>query len=175
MLSVTKRKEYLEYIGCKDVKSFQKKYMRSKDVDGKYGSSTDKALQSVYNILRYGDGFFNPSEFKCKCGGKYCTGYPAVVSVQLIKNLAFLRKDSGKPITIQSGLRCKTWNKMQSGSATQSRHISGLAVDIYSSVLTNTKAQRTKLVKRWYSFKKAHYAYSDTSNMGRSVHLDVNK
>ena len=37
MLSKTKRAEYLKYVGCSDVKSFQKKYMRAKDVDGKYG------------------------------------------------------------------------------------------------------------------------------------------
>lgn len=175
MLSKAKRKEYLAFVECADVKAFQKKYMRAKDVDGKYGTDTDKALQSVYNILKYGGDYFKPSEFKCKCGGKYCTGYPAVVSPQLIKNLVYLRKDSDSPMTIMSGLRCKTWNAMQSGSASQSRHMSGLAADIFSAALTNTKSQREKLIKRWYSFKKAHYAYGNTSNMGRSVHLDVNK
>ena len=175
MLSKSKQAEYLKYVGCSDVRSFQKKYMRAKDVDGKYGSNTDKALRSVYNILKYGEGYFKPSEFKCKCGGKYCTGYPAIVSAQLVKNLVYLRKDSNSPITIRSGLRCKTWNKMQSGSASQSRHMSGKAVDIYSKVLTNTKAQRDKLVKRWYTFKEANYAYANTPNMGNSVHLDTKK
>ena len=173
MLSKAKQTEYLACVKCADIKAFQKKYMRAKDVDGKYGSNTDKALQSVYNILKYGEGYFKPSEFKCKCGGKYCTGYPAVVNPQLVMNLAYLRKDSNSPITIRSGLRCKTWNKMQSGSALQSRHMSGKAADIYSKVLTNTKAQREKLVKRWYTFKKANYSYANTSNMGNSVHVDV--
>lgn len=173
MLSKKKRKEYLKAVGCADVKSFQKKYMRAKDVDGKYGTNTDKALQSVYNVLTYGDGYFKPEEFRCKCGGKYCTGYPAIIDVQLIKNLAYLRKDSGKPITISSGLRCKKWNAKQSGSASKSRHMSGKAADIISSVLTNTKDARNKLIKRWYSFKKANYAYGNTSNMGKAVHVDV--
>ena len=64
---------------------------------------------------------------------------------------------------------------MQSGSASQSRHMSGKAADIYSKVLTNTKAQRDKLVKRWYTFKEANYAYANTPNMGNSVHLDTKK
>ena len=47
------------------------------------------------------------------------------------------------------------------------------AADIISSVLTNTKDARNKLIKRWYSFKKANYAYGNTSNMGKAVHVDV--
>lgn len=173
MLSTTKRQEYLKYLGFSDYKALQKKYMNKPT--GKYDNETDNLLVTAYNCKKYGEGFFSPSEFRCKCGGKYCHGFPAPVNAQLIKNITYLRKDSDKPISIQSGLRCKTWNKLQSGSATQSRHMSGLAVDIYSAVLTNTKAQREKLIQRWYSFKKANYAYGNTSNMGRSVHLDVKK
>lgn len=175
MLSTAKRKEYMADLGftynTAGIKTFQKKFMYK--VTGKYDKETDNAVVTAWRLQEHGGGYFIPTEFRCKCGGKYCNGFPSAVNLQLIKNLAFLRKDSDSPITIRSGLRCKTWNKMQSGSASQSRHMSGKAADIYSKVLTNTKAQREKLVKRWYTFKKANYSYANTSNMGSSVHLDV--
>lgn len=171
MLSKAKQKEYLEFLNIKDIKELQKKYMYK--VTGKYDKETDNCLVTAYNCKKYGEGYFSPKEFRCKCGGKHCNGFPSAVNFQLIKNLAYLRKDSGKPITISSGLRCKTWNKMQSGSASQSKHMSGKAADIISSVLTNTKEARNKLIKRWYTFKKANYAYGNTSNMGKAVHVDV--
>ena len=185
-LTNAKAKEYLAFLGCDTVLDFQKKYLyhykyvNGKKVDnwdGKRGTDTNTALESCYNIVKYGEGFFIPSEFMCQCGKSNrkasCCGFPAVVDAQLIKNLVYLRKESKKPMTISSGLRCKTWNAKQSGSATQSRHTKGKAADIISSVLTNTKAKRSALVKRWYTFKKANYSYANTSNMGNAVHVDV--
>lgn len=186
MLNKTKQKEYLKAVGCSSIKEFQQKhlyhykYVGGKKVnnwDGVYGADTDKALRSVYNIRKYGKGYFDPNEFRCKCGTSNrkasCAGFPAVVNAQLIKNLAYLRESSHAPMTISSGLRCKVWNAKQSGSASQSRHMSGKAADIISSVLTCGKAERNALIKRWYSFKKANYAYGNTANMGSAVHLDV--
>ena len=174
MLSIKKRKEYFKAIGLtypNDVNKLQKKYMYR--VTGVYNTETDNCLRAAYNCKKYGEGYFSPKEFRCKCGGKYCNGFPDYPKVQLIKNLAYLREDSKSPIDIRSGLRCKKWNALQSGSASQSRHMKGKAVDIGSKVLTSTKSARDKLIKRWYSFKKANYAYGNTPNMGTSVHLDI--
>lgn len=185
MLSVKTRQEYLKalgfYSGSIDgkegpltkaaYKALQKKwFFRSKDIDGIYGKNTDILLQSAYNMRDI--KHFKLSEMKCKCGGKYCTGYPAVIDRQLMKNLDYLREKSGASMHISSGLRCTTHNRNVGGSST-SRHKQGKAADINSSVLTPTKAKRQALVKRWKGFKKNRYAYSDKNNMGNSVHLDV--
>lgn len=186
MLSKADRDKYLDVCGCDSVLAFQKKYLyhykyvsgkKVNNWDGKYGTDTDNALRSCYNIIKNGNGYFSPKEFRCKCGEgnrkASCCGFPAVVDSQLVKNLAYLREESKSQMTIRSGMRCKTWNAKQSGSASQSRHMKGKAADIYSSALTSSKSKRNALIKRWYSFKKANYAYGNTSNMGTSVHLDV--
>ena len=54
------------------------KYLRKQDVDGEWGINSDNALRHVYNVRRYTKSDnFSPEEFKCECGGKYCTGYPS--------------------------------------------------------------------------------------------------
>ena len=183
MLGIKKRQEYLKalglYTGSIDGKwgpkskaatlALQKKYFKRKsDQDGKYGPDTDKLLQSAYNCrdLKY----FKLSEFRCNCGK--CTGYPAVMNRQLLLNIEDLRKKNGS-ITITSGLRCKYKNSSLSGSSSTSRHMSGKAVDFYNANLTGTKAKRNATVKKWYGYKKARYAYANTSGMGNAVHVDV--
>lgn len=147
-------------------------FTRAKDHDGIYGTNTDILLQCAYNMRNI--EHFKLTEMKCKCGGKYCTGYPAVISEQLMKNLDYLREKDGHAINIMSGLRCAQHNKNE-GGASGSYHTKGQAADIQSATLTATKTKRQELVKRWKTFKKNHYAYSDSGNMGKSVHLDVSK
>lgn len=152
------------------VLKFQKDaFTRAKDKDGIGGNDTWIAVQNFVNCkdLKY----FEPEEFRCTCG--HCTGYPAVMDKQLLKNIEYLRKDSGAPITITSGLRCKWKNSRLSGSSSTSKHMIGKALDFYSKVLTNTKAKRTAMVKRWYTFKKSNYSYANTPGMGNAVHVDV--
>ena len=74
--------------------------------------------------------FFDPEEMKCKCGGKYCDGYPHEIQPLLMQILDRARRWSGHPIVIVSGLRCKEWNRIQKGVAT-SQHQYGEAVDVY--------------------------------------------
>ena len=74
--------------------------------------------------------FFTPEEMKCKCGGKYCDGYPHEIQPLLMQILDRARRWSGHPIAIVSGLRCKEWNRIQKGVAT-SQHQYGEAVDVY--------------------------------------------
>lgn len=177
LLSKTKRKEYFKFLGLGEYNSanilkLQKKYfVRKKDQDGEYGPDTDTLLYNLYVVTKYAP-HFKLTEFKCHCGGKYCTGYHARLDPQLLKNLEKVRKKFGGPIYISSPLRCPEWNKRQSGSATNSRHTKGKAVDIYGP-LTNTSAKRAKVKAYWYTLTGANYCYYGTANMGNSVHCDV--
>ena len=74
--------------------------------------------------------FFDPEEMKCKCGGKYCDGYPHEIQPLLMQILDRARRWSGHPIVIVSGLRCETWNKLQ-GGVDNSQHKFGEAADVY--------------------------------------------
>ena len=176
MLSKAERKTYFSYLGLgeyseENILKVQKKYfVRKADKDGKYGPDTDKLVVNLYRVKKYAP-HFSITEFRCHCGGKYCTGYPAYLSVSLLKCLECVRLKFGVT-TITSGMRCKEWNRRQTGSASNSRHISGKAADIAGS-FTKTNAQRNKLKSYWYSLSGAGYCYHGTSNMGTAVHCDV--
>ena len=73
---------------------------------------------------------FTMSELKCKCGGKYCNGYPTGFSYHLLKNLQDIRNHFGKPIMITSAVRCDQHNK-NVGGVSNSKHKQGKAVDFY--------------------------------------------
>jgi hypothetical protein len=73
--------------------------------------------------------YFTKKEFRCKCGGKYCNGYPAEVDMTMVKVCDMIRQRIGKPISVNSGLRCKQHNA-NCGGATASRHMYGDACDL---------------------------------------------
>lgn len=151
------------------VKKVQNKYFkRSQDKDGVGGSDTLKLVKTLYNFR--GIKNFTPDEFRCNCG--HCTGYPAVISRQLLLNLQSLREKYGS-ITITSGVRCKWKNSRLTGSSSTSYHMKGKAADMYNANLTATRAKRNAFIKKWYKMKGAHYAYGNTPNMGNAVHVDV--
>lgn len=72
--------------------------------------------------------YFTRDEFKCKCG-KYCDGYPAEIDMNMVKIADEIRARIGKPITINSGLRCKTHNAIV-GGVSNSQHLYGNAADL---------------------------------------------
>ena len=111
--------------------------------------------------------YFDRSEFKCKCGGKYCNGYPAEPDERMVKIADQLRKNLGVPITIISGLRCKTWNAIQNGHA-QSQHMYGEAADIYAKGVSQSRVE-AELDK--IGGVRYHYAITGSNN----VHFDVPK
>ena len=61
--------------------------------------------------------FFTREEFKCKCGGKYCNGYPAEMQEAVVQSADAARKHFGKPAYVVSGLRCKQHNANEGGVA----------------------------------------------------------
>lgn len=111
--------------------------------------------------------YFDRSEFKCQCGGKYCNGYPAEPDERMVRIADQLRKNLGVPVTIVSGLRCKTWNAIQ-GGVSNSQHMYGEAADIYAKGVSQScvEAELDKIGGVRY-----HYAIVGSSN----VHFDVPK
>lgn len=115
---------------------------------------------------------FKKAEFKCKCGGRYCNGYPAGnTSAKLLTILEKIRAHYGKPVTIRSGQRCKKRNA-QVGGVSNSMHTKGKAADIYIKGICDTAAGRRQVVALAYKYG-AKYAYANTKQMGTSVHINV--
>ena len=122
-------------------------------VDGDPGPETQKALR--YTVA-YGlpgrdtqeelesDDFwddieyFDREEFRCKCGGKYCKGFPAEPKETMVRIAEDARKHFGKPAFVASGLRCKEWNRIQ-GGVENSQHMKGEACDLQISGVSADK------------------------------------
>lgn len=189
LLSVEKRKQYFKYLGLGEyneanIKRFQKKaFTRKSDIDGVYGTNTDRALRHFRNVKKYAPNF-KPEEFKCECGGKYCTGYPSWMKKVELENLQAIRDHYGKPMIVTSGLRCRGWNNAQQGSISQSKHLEGRACDFYMAGVTDTLANR-KAAIRWIKTLPNHgYTYGNGYNsngvairaayMGNALHTDTN-
>ena len=108
-------------------------------VDGIAGASTQKALRGAVAEtmppINAQDDFwaeikhFSREEFRCKCGGLYCNGYPVDIDMNMVKIADEIRHRIGKPITINSGLRCKTHNT-NVGGVSNSQHLLGKAADL---------------------------------------------
>ena len=109
--------------------------------------------------------FFTREEFRCKCGGKYCNGFPEEPQEQLVRIADQLRKNLGVPITVVSGLRCPEWNRIQNGVKT-SQHQYGEALDIYAR--GKTQAQVEKELDR-IGGVRYHYPIAGSQN----VHFDI--
>ena len=107
---------------------------------------------------------FDYSEFKCKCGGKYCNGYPVPFSYDLVSNLQKIRNYFGKPLVITSPLRCKQHNK-NSGGVSNSNHLKGWACDFYISGVSASKLMA--YVKTLPYFR---YTYNVS---GSVIHYDI--
>lgn len=76
--------------------------------------------------------YFKREEFRCKCGGKYCDGFPVEPDRGLVRALDAFRDRLGVPVTI-GGIRCPQHNANQKGSSPTSQHLYGLAADCHSS------------------------------------------
>lgn len=109
--------------------------------------------------------YFKRSEFKCKCGGRYCNGFPAEPSEKLIRIADELRGAAGVSITVSSGVRCQTHNDSIPGSVKNSRHLSGKAMDFCIKGWSSSKTLAA--VKKRSGIR---YAYAID---GSFVHMDV--
>lgn len=188
LLTVAKRKEYFLYLGLgkynkANILKMQKKYMlRKSDWDGLYGPNTDALLRHLRNVKKYAPSF-KPTEFRCGCKGKYCSGYPTRMKVKELKHIQTIRNHYDKPMIITSALRCKKYNDLLRGSSTDSRHMKGYAVDFYMAGVTDTLAHRKKTIKYIKKLKNHHYTYGNginsngyavyAPNMGNAMHTDT--
>lgn len=112
-------------------------------VDGVFGDATAKAVLAAvaknetkpptataptadgWKDIRY----FTKTEFKCKCGGRHCNGYPAEIDMTMVGYADEIRHRLGKPLNVNSGMRCSVWNQIQ-GGVSNSQHLYGTAVDL---------------------------------------------
>ena len=194
LLTEAKRKEYFKFLGLGEynktnIKKFQKTAFPNlpKQQDGVYGSNTDKALRHWRNVYEFTKNF-KPEEFRCECGGKYCTGYPSWMKKVELQNLQSIRSHYGKPMKITSGLRCRTMNSKSKGSIKNSKHLTGYAADFYMPGVTDTLANRKKAIKYIKTLPNHGYTYGNGYNsngaaikaaymgyMGNALHTDTNK
>lgn len=187
MLNIKTRQAYLKELGLYDgdidgiagkktraaYKALQEKYFtREKDIDGIYGKNTEILLINAYRVNLYAKDF-KLNEFRCKCG-KYCTGYPSLLDVDLIKNLQKIRDEYGAT-TITSGLRCEKHNKAV-GGASNSRHKQGKAADIRNTA-SRLESGRKAIMRSWELLPQQRYTYCNIGGnypgMGEAVHVDV--
>ena len=151
-------------------------------VDGHGGAETDKALihAVAYGIPERDSTdetdfwdeieFFTPAEVRCKCGGKYCDGFPHEVRPLLMQIADRARRWSGHPVTVISGLRCDTWNQLQ-GGVENSQHKFGAAVDVYFSGVSPSSAlawlQSQPDVRYAYQISGCDNIHFDIAKAGR--------
>lgn len=156
----------------KATKAFQKDYGLT--ADGIAGNKTMKALKQA---IIYGTPkketktdwwkdikYFDKSEFACKCGEKYCKGYPAEMNEKVVKVADKVREHFGAAVTISSGLRCAKHNT-NVGGVSNSRHKLGKAIDFC--VEGKTSSEILSYVKKQTDIR---YTYAINN---RFVHMDV--
>lgn len=73
--------------------------------------------------------FFTREEFRCTCGGRGCDGFPADPRERLVRNAEWIREHFGKAVVVSSGVRCALRNGELPGSAANSLHMAGKAMD----------------------------------------------
>lgn len=92
---------------------------------GRFRGEADASSPDWWAEIQY----FRREEFRCKCGGKYCNGYPVDIDANMVKIADEIRSRIGKPIQINSGIRCKTHNS-NVGGVSNSQHLLGKAADL---------------------------------------------
>lgn len=123
-----------------------------------------EALKNAFVMKNTGDfwdeiEYFQPKEFWCKCGGKYCNHDTAQPQEGLVRALEKLRKTAGKPIIISSGVRCATHNS-NVGGVYNSHHLYGNAADFSVGGLSSSTV--ISLVKSCGIAYKEMYAIDGT-------------
>ena len=164
---------------------FQRSYMAQEDVDGIFGSATEKRILEViatgekpvdknaekgvivdtapvafWKDIRY----FTRAEFRCPCGK--CGGFPVEPEEALVRLADQVRDHFGAPVIVSSGVRCQAHNDELPGSAKKSYHVKGKAMDFC--VLGVSGAELLAYVKTL----PIHYAYQIKGS--DFVHMDVN-
>lgn len=143
------------------------------EADGVFGEGTEMAARKAVadrtepeapSDFWSGIRYFQRGEFACKCGGKYCNGFPAEPSERLVLLADRVRDHFGKPATVSSGLRCSQHNTAV-GGVYNSRHLTGRAMDFAIAGISGGE------LLRYVQSQGVHYAYQIGG--GEYVHMDV--
>lgn len=114
--------------------------------------------------------YFDRDEFKCKCKGKHCDGFPVEPSKVLVTVCDRTREHFGCVMKVNSGVRCQDYNDSLDGSVPNSRHILGKAVDFKIRTEKGGYLGAKKILEYVKQQPEIRYAYAINS---RSVHMDV--
>ena len=166
---------------------FQRAYMEQEDVDGVFGAATEKRIREVVasgenpvvkDNLTTGSGvkvdtaqdwwqdirYFTRAEFRCPCGK--CGGFPVEPDENLVRLADKVREHFGAPSTVSSGVRCQAHNDELPGSAKNSYHVRGKAMDFC------VRGVSGATLLAYVKTLPVHYAYQ--INESDFVHMDVN-
>jgi hypothetical protein len=110
---------------------------------------------------------FSRKEFECTCGGRGCNGFPAEPRERLVRNAQAARSHFGRAANVSSGVRCKLRNSELPGSAANSLHLTGRALDF---CVEGVSAE--KLLAYVKTLPEVHEAYAID---GSYVHMGVEK
>jgi len=138
------------------------------DADGIAGPITRAKIQEVlededqswWDDIKY----FDKSEFKCKCGGRYCNGFPYNPKKKLVQTADRVREYFGSPAIISSGVRCEVHNA-NVGGVSNSLHMYGKAMDF---CVSGKRAQ--EVLNYVLKQPEINYAYIIDANY---VHIDI--
>ena len=88
-------------------------------------SGSEEKTGTFWDDIQY----FTRAECRCKCGGRYCNGFPAEMAEETVRLADEIRRRAGAPLNVNSALRCKQWNAHE-GGVTTSLHQYGQAIDL---------------------------------------------
>lgn len=149
-------------------RAFQQDFMDRPD--GIFGPATEAAIRQT---IAQGEqtretGFwqrirwFSREEFACPCGS--CGGFPAEPEEILVRVADRIRQNFGSPVTVSSGVRCKSRNSAV-GGVSNSRHLTGKAMDFC------VKGQTARTVLAFVQQQpEIRYSYAIDENF---VHMDI--
>lgn len=108
---------------------------------------------------------FTREEFACKCGGKYCNGFPSEPKEDMVRIAQAIRTHFNRPATVISGLRCQKHNANEGGHV-NSQHMYGEACDI------NVSGVPGATVLAWVQkYPGVRWAYQIPGT--QNVHFDI--
>ena len=139
-----------------------------------YGVEDDRLPEAVAGMLEkqktgtFWDEikWFTREEFRCKCGGRYCNGYPAQMQETVVRIADAAREHFGSPGHVVSGLRCEAWNAHE-GGVSNSQHMYGEACDL------RIDGVDAETLRQFVAAQPGH-RYSYCIN-GTNVHFDMEK
>lgn len=128
-LSKTATRQFKRDYGLADNSDFdaatEKKILSVVATGEKPKPTTTTATDTAWKNIRY----FQKTEFKCKCGGRHCNGYPAEINMTMVGYADEIRHRLGNPLNVNSGLRCAKHNAAVGGVG-NSQHVYGTACDL---------------------------------------------